>query len=187
MPIATVLHSVLSEELDASKITGEALHGLFFAILAQKDKRLAGQLHKAAVTKPFTLALLNRGKKSKFKPGEELRMRVTLLDDSLFMKLADAFMNPQMELELQNARIIPTIINLSATDKGLWTGQQKWEEIYDSAGIESEIVLQFVTPTAFRQRDMDVPLPIPKLVFGSYLKRWGGSSLLFSFTRIYKL
>jgi CRISPR-associated endoribonuclease Cas6 len=146
--------------------------GSFLPSLPQKDKRLAGQLHKAAGTKPFTLALLNRGKKSKFKPGEELKMRVTLLDDSVFMKLADAFMNPQMELELQNARIIPTMINLSATDKGLWTGQQKWEEIYDSAGLENEIVLQFVTSTAFRQGGMDVPLPIPQLTFGSYLKKW---------------
>jgi CRISPR-associated endoribonuclease Cas6 len=176
VPIATVLHSILQEDLETSRITGEALHGLFFGILAQINERLVVQLHETAGTKPFTLALANWGKQRKLKRGQELRIRFTFLNDALFMKFADASMNPKTKLEFQHVGLVPIMINLSSTEllakRGTWSGSLDYKKLYESAKATDEITLQFATPTSFKQGDTNTLFPAPKLAFKGYLEKW---------------
>lgn len=54
-----------------------------------------------------------------------------------------------------------------------WTQYFSYEELLNMASRTSrQISLKFLTPTSFGRGDVDLPLPIPRLVFQSYLKRF---------------
>ncbi len=51
-------------------------------------------------------------------------------------------------------------------------GYSTHKDLFKNASSTEEITLEFHTPTAFRQSDLDLPLPLPRLVFQSYYKKW---------------
>ena len=66
-----------------------------------------------------------------------------------------------------------------------WAGHSSFEELYNN-GIaiaqqgKNTIGLQFVSPTAFRMVNsrLNMPLPLPHLVFRSLAEKWNAFSLL---------
>lgn len=114
MPVAAVIHCLLEEEIETSEITGKALHGLFFSILARSNSRLAN--HSTNELRPFTIGFQAPQQKLLHR-GQELKIRVTFLDDQLFMTFAEGFMNMPGGFRVQQADLAPLMINLPSNSR----------------------------------------------------------------------
>lgn len=60
-----------------------------------------------------------------------------------------------------------------------WSGSTSYEQLAErhllgepTTPRMNEVILEFASPTAFRKNEMQMPLPLPSLVFGSLVDRW---------------
>jgi len=123
--------------------------------------------------------------------GTPCCVRVTLLEDDLFPTFSRYFLN-RVEPSFRLGDTDFTVTNVLATQESgnPWSRYVSYGDLIDSqenpplapprrgmqAGRprsqERRITLRFVTPTSFSKGDVDLPLPLPRLVFQSYLKRF---------------
>ncbi len=63
---------------------------------------------------------------------------------------------------------------LAAADReNPWSRYTSYADLIEGARPDQRrIMLQFLTPASFRTGDVDLPLPLPRLVFQHYLKRF---------------
>ncbi len=170
MPVALILHSIPHDNLEMDHITGEALHRLFYTILASGDRQFTEELHTANGIKPFTIALLSKRRKT-IRKGEDLLIRFTFLDEVLYAKFTEGALKLSYGFNIKGIELTPSIVNISSSPNS-WMGQSSWDGLYKAASDSYIITLQFATPTVFKQGDIDLPLPVPRLIFGAYLEKW---------------
>ena len=53
-----------------------------------------------------------------------------------------------------------------------WAGFTAYDQLWTGAKNDRKITLLFETPTTFRQGDINIPLPLPRLVFHSLVAKW---------------
>lgn len=183
MPYAIVIHCFPKTDLPLTHAQGKVLHGLFYEILQKASAVKGDAVHSVAGLKPFSTALLlsERQRRAEFiRAGEEIKIRFTFLDDSLYPLLARYFLSaPDLSFELVRTEL--TVVRILATPQSgeEWAGCATFEEIYERASEEEkQFSFQFVTPTFFKRGggptypDLIVPLPLPDLVFKSLLRNW---------------
>jgi CRISPR-associated endoribonuclease Cas6 len=194
MPYALVLHcSAQSSFISPEDLQGQKTLALFLQELIQKqDPALATALHAPKNSKPFTTSILkplgpnglgrpedkrpaHRSKASHGDQGE-MKMRITLLDDALYPLISQFF--------LQHIRGIPTLhlgrsalviskVSVTPESGEPWAGFASFETLLaQSSETETSWRLCVATPTAFKSGDADLPLPIPRLCFQSWLNSW---------------
>lgn len=107
--------------------------------------------------------------------------RISLLDDSLFGRISDLWLNrvSRDSYRLGSSRLHITGIAASSVSEALWADYRSYERIYDEASHDNmKFCIDFFTPTAFRVGKVDSLLPVPTQVFGSLLRRWNSLSSL---------
>jgi CRISPR-associated endoribonuclease Cas6 len=183
MPYAIVIHAFPRSDLPLVHAQGKILHGLFYEILQKASAAKGDEVHSAAGLKPFSTALLLNERQRRaehMRAGEEIKIRFTFLDDSLYPLLARYFLSAA-DLTFDLVRTELAVARILATPQSgeEWAGCATFEEIYEHAsGEEKQFSLQFATPTFFKRGggptypDMIVPLPLPDLLFGSLLRNW---------------
>lgn len=70
-------------------------------------------------------------------------------------------------LVLERRRFLPS----AAEEEGPWAGRSDWEALGKDRA-QGPLQMIFCTPTTFRQGDLDLPLPVPRLVLGGLLEKW---------------
>jgi len=97
MPYSLVVNFVPRSPITVTHLNGRHLHALFLDLVSSVDKDLDNHLHKQEKEKAFALSLLriklNRkllqwSYKTAITEGTPCWWRITLLDDTLFAKLA---------------------------------------------------------------------------------------------------
>ena len=194
MPYSLVLHCVSpSGTVYPEDLQGQKALALFLEELIQKqDAALAARLHAPRNAKPFTTAILHRasmhrearGRAATDRPSagqavshtRDIHLRITLLDDTLYPCVSQFFLQhlgsvPLLRLgrsELLVARVLTT------PESGEpWASFAPFEALLASAADHDTVwTVQFVTPTAFKSGDAEVPLPVPRLCFQSWLSSW---------------
>lgn len=135
-----------------------ALYANLLQWITAADADVAEALHNRPVRKPFTVSALRRGRDG------DWYWRVTLLQDNLWEPLCTGVRAVGM-LDLDgrtwpvrwpDARVIHRSYDLLLTD------------VCPADRIE----MRFLSPTTFRTRDLNNPLPEPGVVFQSWLSRW---------------
>jgi CRISPR-associated endoribonuclease Cas6 len=132
---------------------------------------MAAALHQPAPEKPFTVAWVpDRGVSG---------LRVSLLDDQLFGRLMLSLgqrgplrLGP-FEMKLVSAR--------ATADSGSpWAGFETYEELRSRGehDVHLKTTFEFRTPCSFRVGDLDLPLPVPRLLFNGYRRKWRAFSHL---------
>ena len=110
------------------------------------------------------------------KPGTPCYLRVTLLEDLLFPTFSRYFLNcPEPTFQLGETEFTVTSVLATPESGNQWSSYVSYAELIDHAmqqHAQRRIRFQFVTPTCFSKGDMDLPLPLPRLVFQSYQKRF---------------
>jgi CRISPR-associated endoribonuclease Cas6 len=168
----------ISSDLTLPGLGGEALHGLFFEVLRGYNASFADRLHRE-VDKPFSLSGMltqhpMREGRLHLRPDSRVEFRLGLLTDEIIEHALAAFGGLAMSgtpVQLGNA---------SARVEGLafQPGTQllvrstTYPALVQQASQESQVTLQFVSPTSFRAGDVQDILPKPERVFGSLLAAW---------------
>jgi CRISPR-associated endoribonuclease Cas6 len=183
MPYAIVIHAFPRTDLPLAHAQGKILHGLFYELLQQASAAKGDEVHGVEGLKPFSTALLlnERQRRAEYiRAGEEVKIRFTFLDDSLYPLLARYFLStPDLNFDLVRTELTVARILSTPQSGEEWAGCASFEGIHANASdTEKQFSFQFVTPTFFKRGggptypDLIVPLPLPDLVFGSLLRNW---------------
>ena len=189
MPHSLVLNLLPASPIPASHLSGRHLHALFLDLVRSQDPNLSTALHKQTADKAFTLSALQSSTLQTQRRDLVLQYqheraiaaatpcwwRISLLDDSLFSKLAHLWLNlsPKQPWHLGAAELRVTSILGTAQPGQPWAGFSSYAQLYEQASEgDRQIKFQFCTPTTFRQTKYDSALPTKELVFQSLLRRW---------------
>jgi CRISPR-associated endoribonuclease Cas6 len=108
--------------------------------------------------------------------GTPCYLRVTLLEDDLFPTFARYFLSrPEPTFRLGPTEFVVTSVVADSASGNSWARYASYPDLIDQvrqAPLQHHITLHFVTPLSFSRGDIDLPLPVPRLVFQSYLKRF---------------
>jgi len=186
MPIALRVSLETDREALLPSDLGRANHANTLAQLATVDPIMAQNIHNQQGVKPLTCSGLfgttSEGGTVRVAPGVAYSVRITGIE-------------PDIEACLKNALLgaAPTswtlsghhfrVVDITCDEKrDPWTGETTYEELaaYWLAGssdrLSTSLTLHLTTPTAFRSKEMTIPVPLPELVFGSLLQRWNAFS-----------
>ncbi len=172
---------------------GRAVQAETLARLAQVDPALAEAVHAGDGPKPLTCSSLvaadpaagPRGRhpadSMPVRPDARYFVRITGLTGPVCRALRAALIEQPpaaWTLHGQPFRVAEVICD-SVRDG--WTGQASYEALAAAAlqrgaGLPRAITLEFISPTAFKSQEMQVPVPLPGLVFGSLVERWNAFS-----------
>jgi len=193
MPYSLVLNLLPLSSISPNYLQGRHLHALFLTLVSAVDSDLGDYLHHSHADKAFTVSPLqvhpahsNPGKRggsqhlqwehSKPIPaGTPCWWRISLLDDSLFGKLAQLWLNlnPNLSWHLGSADLQISSIQGTPQLNSPWANACSYAQLYEEASEKDKVFsFIFATPTAFRQGKYDNALPAPESVFNSLRKRW---------------
>lgn len=145
----------------------EVVHAAFLDLVRRLDPALAEVLHAPGHrVRPYTLAQLGK------RGGEEFILRVGVLAPDLFERFWDRWdRRSGAPLRLNNRRLAPVEVHC----KGPWAGSLAWSA-FAHLPPAHQVTLIFCTPTTFRQGDVDLPLPVPRLILSGLLAIWNASA-----------
>ncbi|MEH2025043.1 CRISPR-associated endoribonuclease Cas6 [Nostoc sp.] len=194
MPHSLVLNLLPQSPIPPQYLTGRHLHALFLTLVSSVDTTLGDRLHDSTADKAFTLSPLQisntnspvlkggkEGSKLQYShqqpipTGTPCWWRISLLDDTLFSKLTQLWLNlnPNRPWHLGPADLYITSIQGTPQSIQPWANASTYAQLYEEASdCNSSINLSFSTPTAFRQGQYDTTLPTRESVFNSLLSRW---------------
>ncbi len=172
---------------------GRAAQAETLARLGQVDPALAEAIHASDGPKPLTCSGLVVAEADRsgperhpvdsmsVRPGDRYFVRITgLVEPVSRTLLAGLVEEPPARWTLHGVpfRVLETICDPTRES---WTGQTSCETLAAAALQRSDrlprtITLEFVSPTAFKSQDMQLPVPLPGLVFGSLVERWNAFS-----------
>jgi len=178
------LHAVVLRLLPKTSVTissslGQQVHAAFLAMISEVDPDLAEELHAAGARyRPFTTSPLRGGKRIEAErlllfTNRTYSLRFTALAPHIYRRLAERLLLPQQLPSLRLGEGELLIAEMIGTPgSSAWAGYTSWQELLEKAPAEKIITLQFASPTAFRRGELDLPVPLPELVFQSYLAKW---------------
>ncbi len=177
MLAAFVFHLQPRQDLVLEPGHGKAIHGMFYDLLRRLDPELSASLHQGEGVRPFTLSPFLESRRwravRRAKKGDVLVWRCTLLHDRLVQRLQSAWLppGPAPEFSFLGSRLRVHRLLMSPENSRGWANVTSPGELMNGCQSSRRFEMEFFTPTAFRRGDHDLPLPLPELVFGSYLQR----------------
>jgi CRISPR-associated endoribonuclease Cas6 len=189
MPHSLILNLTPTSPIYPQFLTGRHLHALFFTLVSHVDRELGTYLHNEKSEKAFTLSPLQINTKTSknrdytlqwehketIPTGTSCWWRISLLDDTLFAKLTQLWLNlnPDHPWHLGSADLHITSILGTPQSTHPWANACSYAQLYQDAS-ESDRQISFIvaTPTAFRQGHYDTALPTRDCIFNSLLNRW---------------
>ena len=160
---------------------GRAAHAWFLDQVRRADPALADDLHRGQKQRPFTVSNLlgvgwgARGEAT-LSPGQTYALRITSFSSPLSTLLREKVM-PDVTTRLTLTDVSLRVTG-STTDPQVhpWAGVDTFEGLVQRHTLGSRIPrrvgLHFASPTLFRSANVNVPLPLPGLVFGGLLDKW---------------
>lgn len=158
------------------------LHAWFLQQIQETNPALSQTLHDSASEKAFTISGLDgtfvpSGQHLRLVAGKRYRWTVTALSKSLAQWLAKWLKALPPAIELRNATLtIHSVTVDDATTYKKLAQQSPSDKDCVFASERPKIALSFTSPTSFRSRGHHLPLPVPRNLFHSYLRRWNDLS-----------
>jgi CRISPR-associated endoribonuclease Cas6 len=160
---------------------GRAAHAWFLDQVRRADPALADALHGGQTQRPFTVSNLleigwPRKDKITLSPGKTYTLRITGFSPQLSALLRERLI-PELSPTITLADVpLQVTGNTTESDAHPWAGTDTFEALVQRhtlrARIPRRVGLHFASPTLFRSANMNVPLPLPGLVFGGLLDKW---------------
>lgn len=150
---------------------GPFVHAWFLDVVKRKESRLATSLHDGRGTKPFTLSMLDGGRRAQgrglvIEGGATCHLRLTGLDDATaeIMERIGAGEADQVTLDGQVFRI-----------EGATVRVRSFAELAERAAREvrsGRVGLRFLSPMAFKSGRQNIAFPWPNLLVAGLGARW---------------
>jgi CRISPR-associated endoribonuclease Cas6 len=173
MPVSVVIELQSGVEVSLPSYTGRMVHGWFLDWVSSVDPPRAAVLHACRQVKPFTVSSLRRDR-------GVIWLRLTAFECDLANWLIR-----HLDTDLPEETTIDGVVyEVSAVHaepgRHPWAGWTTYRDLVDHHlnGWEAEerVTLLFASPTTFRSGGVNVPIPLPDLVFGSLADRWAAYS-----------
>ncbi|BCV20514.1 CRISPR-associated endoribonuclease Cas6 [Moorella sp. Hama-1] len=187
MLYSLVIYFSPREDLQPRHDLGASLHAFLYNLIRSGDGTYAAELHQQGGIKPFTVspvevvqreymsALVPGGKAATFPRGSLCRVRFTLLQARPFFPLAEYFLHHSRPLSEPHLNGIPLEIlevKVARTPEEPGAGYSEYRQLWEQAAAARRITLEFSSPTTFRQGDVNLPLPVPRLIFAGLAAKW---------------
>lgn len=185
LSVVVTLAPAASSSVPAS--LARAIHAWILERMRTQDSAMAKLLHEGDGPRPFTVSNLwgggrAQGGRISLEPTRPCWIRFTTLTDEVSAALMAALPALGERIVLDE---VPFTVRDIATDAAQhpWAGRASYADLVQRYTLAASyrprgIVLRFSSPTLFRLNGRDVPLPMPALVFGSYLRKWNTFSPL---------
>lgn len=185
MLTSLVLTVRAAQAVDLPRNLGRASHALFLRLIAARDPGLAYALHEETGARAFTCSGLVGGQSDAqalhLTPGAEVWLRFAGLNAQVSEHLLGLANEPPDVVELDGHRLQVCKATVDSQEHP-WAGRDGYRALCDrilhAPGLPSRsVTVEFASPTTFHTRNaagqrVNVPLPLPGLVFGSLLDRW---------------
>ena len=150
------------------------LHAWFLQQIQQTNPKLSQTLHDDASEKAFTVsgldgAFVPSGQQLRLVAKKPYRWTVTAFSKKLVQWLAKWLKKMPPTLALRNAVLTINGVAVEAATTYEALAQQAHAD-------KPKIALSFTSPTSFRSKGHHLPLPVPRNIFHSYLRRWNDLS-----------
>jgi CRISPR-associated endoribonuclease Cas6 len=183
MPRAIIYALSPTQATSVPTSLGRATHAAFLRLIQAVDPDLAARIHDEEGIKPITVSNifgLGAGRSSQVDPERSYILRVTLLTPELERIAADWSAEALGTLDLDGHQWRVTTRTVDATTDP-WAGTTSYEQLAAPllerpAELPSRWEFSFAAPVTFRRRGVNLPLPMPELVFGSLLDKWNAFS-----------
>jgi CRISPR-associated endoribonuclease Cas6 len=159
---------------------GQQANAAVLRLIAAADEALATRLHDGDGPKPLTVAgLLGEEGRSgvvHVTPERRYELRITVLSDEL-ERLVEGWTAERIGVLELPGGVWEVEQIWRATEEHPWAGHERYETLAAGALLRateapSRWTLEFAAPVTFRRGGLNVPVPLPELVFGSLLERW---------------
>ena len=166
MPLKILLKFRAEKPVELSSLKPKVAHGIVFSLF--KGAPEVGELLHRGNVKPFSISI-----PSHFRYPERVVDRfgivLNLLNNELFPKISPYLFFPESrDVTVDGVRA--SLISVRPLEV------VTYQDLLEVSPSGREIVIDFLTPTAFKRSVCDYPVPEPSLVFGSLLKRWNAFS-----------
>jgi len=149
-------------------------HAWFLNLVRVDDSDLSAYLHDGQSEKPFTISHLEGldgetisiSKQIELRTGNIYRLTIAFLCQPLCQWFSKWLKTSPQAINLKFASL--KIVNISISLPATTYNQFFAADIPMSSGFS----FSFITPTGFRQKGHHLPLPVPRNLFHSYLRRW---------------
>jgi CRISPR-associated endoribonuclease Cas6 len=159
---------------------GRANYAATLDLLRQVDPDLSAQIHDSLGLKPFTCSSLLGAQSQRhattLAAGQHCSVRVTGLTPAVSQALRTGLINDRpsfWELDHHRFQISDVIAD---SKRHPWAGQSSYETLaaarLAAAEPDRQVTLEFAAPVSFKSSKMNMPVPLPGLVFGSLAERW---------------
>lgn len=158
--------------------SGQHVRAAFYDLVRDTDEALAGRLHDDSGPAAFSLSPIS-GRiswrtRQPSHAGSPCSLRICTLTDPLFQAVATSLARKVTASEgIRIGQALFTLENYDFLGPNGAPGLSTYEQLLASEPL-AEFRFVFRTPTAFKQGRTSMPLPIPRLMFQSYLSRWNG-------------
>lgn len=184
--IAGRLELRVPEEMAVPADQHRAAYWLFMQLVQSLNPALAEELRRPATLRPFTVSNLlcpgayRRRGQLWLTPEQPCYLRFTALNDPVAEVLEELPDQLPPLLDLGETTFESVELSL-VDDPEARTGRSSYAGIIERSFYEDSLPsnlfgLNFLSPTMFRTEGQPLPLPIPRLVFGSLLQRWNAFS-----------
>lgn len=160
---------------------GEALQQLCLAAIDSVDSALADALHdksghqlRAYATSDLHHLNTNTSLRGTVQSGERAWFRLVGLQRPIVEALAAYFQHGPTEVTINHQQWSVEAVTADHAEHP-WAGHTTYQALMSSfhdAEPPTHLKLNFITPASFTSKGIDVPLPIPTLIFGSLERQW---------------
>lgn len=177
LPKSSTVHAIVVQLGAAADMAlpltlNRAVHAQVMAWLSLGDADIATAVHERQDS-PLTISgLLGHRRKGKTQAGDNFSIRIGLLDGDLIHPLLNGLEQwANQPISLANCPlVIRGICSMPGTHP--WVGSSSYELLAKLPKASNDLILDFLSPTSFKQQQTIQPFPLPELVFGSLLRRW---------------
>ena len=181
MLISVVLSLTPTQTVTLPANLGRATHAWFLDQVRSADPALAETLHAPNQERPFTVSNLwgvepDRGRVT-LSPEQTCFLRATSFWPDLSTLVEESIL-PHLSENITLAGTTFRLVEATADEeKHGWAGRTGFEDLVQQhtlspSSLPSRLSLRFASPTVFRSSGVNVPLPLPKLVFEGLARRW---------------
>lgn len=181
MLLSCVIDLQVNQESLVPPSMGQVLHAFFLDRVRLLDQQRSEVLHRPDEIKPFTLSPLwgkvaYQDYRWRLFPGEHYTFRITSLDSGLSRWLSEKWLPTLVGKEIVLAGAIFLVAGFTVTPtEHPWAGLATFEEIYNryiECRADKKVGMYFYSPTTFRVKGNNCPLPEPRKVFLNLLHKW---------------
>lgn len=181
MPLSMVVEGELRADAEFGAGTGRALYAWVLERMARVDAAAARVLHDHSEVKPLTVSglqgpLAGSGVgRVRAAHGARLWARYTALAPGMEDLLGAALRGCVGEdLRVRDVSLYGLAVHTESAAHP-WAARASYQDLFDAAlgaPAPETLTIRFQSPTTFRARQGNLPLPLPALVFRTLLEKW---------------